>query len=163
MKKHFWPRPLHVAVPRPGIKAEPQQRPKPIQWQHWILNPMHPKGTPKSPTCEELSLATSRADFQQVPPVQLLCHPESQGCAAPPGRSVSQLRGRMGEDSFFCSISVLRVVNALIPTVFQFFLPLPSQSFVIPIHFYSQQFFVLNFSSCVVFLSSLFPDGYRRA
>ena len=30
----------HVEIPGPGIKPMLQQPPKPLQWQHWILNPL---------------------------------------------------------------------------------------------------------------------------
>ena len=42
----FLPCPWHAEVPGPGIEPMPQWRPKPLQWQHWILNPLHCKGTP---------------------------------------------------------------------------------------------------------------------
>ena len=35
-----------ACVPRPGIKPATQQCPELLQWQCWILNPMHHKGTP---------------------------------------------------------------------------------------------------------------------
>lgn len=35
-----------LEVPRPGIQRMPQQRPKLLQWQCWILNLLHCKGTP---------------------------------------------------------------------------------------------------------------------
>ena len=41
------PYPRHVEVLGPGFKLTPQQRPKPLQWQCWILNSLHHKGTPK--------------------------------------------------------------------------------------------------------------------
>ena len=41
----FFPYPQHAEVPRPGIKPMPQQWPKPLQWQCWILNPLYHKGT----------------------------------------------------------------------------------------------------------------------
>ena len=31
----------HVEVPGPGIKPTPQQQPELLQWQCWILNPLH--------------------------------------------------------------------------------------------------------------------------
>ena len=34
----FWLHMLHVELPRSGIKPMPQQWPKPLQWQSWILN-----------------------------------------------------------------------------------------------------------------------------
>ena len=34
----FWPRPQHVEVPRPEMEPAPQQWPKPLQGQCWILN-----------------------------------------------------------------------------------------------------------------------------
>ena len=43
----FWPPPQHVEIPRPGIKLVPQQGPKPLQWQHLILNLLCHKGTPR--------------------------------------------------------------------------------------------------------------------
>ena len=43
----FWLYTWHVEVPGPGIKPKPQQWPKPLQWQYWILNPIRePKRTP---------------------------------------------------------------------------------------------------------------------
>ena len=38
--------PWHAEVPGSGVKLAPQQRPEPIQWQHWIINPLHHKDTP---------------------------------------------------------------------------------------------------------------------
>ena len=44
----LWLCPWHVEVPGPGIETTPQQRPKPLGWQHHILNlPCH-KTTPIS-------------------------------------------------------------------------------------------------------------------
>ena len=40
------PHPWHVEVPRLGIKLEPQQQPKPLQWQSWTLHLLHQQGTP---------------------------------------------------------------------------------------------------------------------
>ena len=37
----------HVEIARPGIEHTPQQWPKPLQWQCWILNPLCHKGTLK--------------------------------------------------------------------------------------------------------------------
>ena len=34
----------HSEVPWPGIKSVPQQQPKPLQWQGWILNPLCHQG-----------------------------------------------------------------------------------------------------------------------
>jgi len=51
---HFWPCPLHVEVPGPGIQPTPQQWPKPLWWQHWILNLLHHKRTPQSPFLNDL-------------------------------------------------------------------------------------------------------------
>ena len=42
----LWPSPRHVWVPGPGIEPMPQQWPKPLQWQHRILNPLSHKSTP---------------------------------------------------------------------------------------------------------------------
>ena len=42
----FRPCAQHVEVPGPGIKPVPQQQPKLLYWQCWILNPLCPKGTP---------------------------------------------------------------------------------------------------------------------
>ena len=41
-----WLHPRHVEVPRPGIEPAPQQRPEPLRWQCWIVNPLCHKGTP---------------------------------------------------------------------------------------------------------------------
>ena len=41
----FWPRPWHTEVPGPGIEPAPWQRPKPLQWQRWILNLLSHMGT----------------------------------------------------------------------------------------------------------------------
>ena len=41
----FWLCPWHMEVPGPGIKPMPQQQPKLLQWQHWILNLLHHKQT----------------------------------------------------------------------------------------------------------------------
>ena len=38
--------PQQVEIPMPGIKPDPQQGPKPLQWQCWILNPLHHKRSP---------------------------------------------------------------------------------------------------------------------
>ena len=42
----FLATPNLVEVPE-GPKELPQQGPKPLQWQHQILNPLHHKGTPR--------------------------------------------------------------------------------------------------------------------
>ena len=39
------PCPWHVEVPVPGIEPTPQQPPEPLQWQRWILNPLHHERT----------------------------------------------------------------------------------------------------------------------
>ena len=36
----FQPPLWHMEVPRPGSEPEPQLRPLPQLWQHWILNPL---------------------------------------------------------------------------------------------------------------------------
>ena len=36
----------HVEIPGPGLELTPQQQPQPLQWQHWVLNPLCHKGTP---------------------------------------------------------------------------------------------------------------------
>ena len=43
----FLAMPQHADVPRPGIEPVPQQQPKVLQGQHWILNLMHHKRIPK--------------------------------------------------------------------------------------------------------------------
>ena len=40
------PSPQHMDVPGSGIQPEPQLRPNPQSWQHWILNPLSRQGTP---------------------------------------------------------------------------------------------------------------------
>ena len=42
----FWPCPQHVEIHRPGIKPVPQQWPKLLQWQHWILKLLHHRRAP---------------------------------------------------------------------------------------------------------------------
>ena len=42
----FWPRPAACGIPRPGINLGPQQWPKTLQWQCWVLNPLCHKRTP---------------------------------------------------------------------------------------------------------------------
>ena len=42
----FWTYLQHMKFPRPGIKPVPQQPPKPLQWQGWILNLLHHRRTP---------------------------------------------------------------------------------------------------------------------
>ena len=44
----FLPCLQHVEIPGPEIEPVPQQRPKPMPWQCWILNPLHHKRTPKT-------------------------------------------------------------------------------------------------------------------
>ena len=41
----LWP--WHVEVPGLGIRLAPQQWPKPLQWERWILNLLCYKGTPE--------------------------------------------------------------------------------------------------------------------
>ena len=41
----FWPCPEHVEVPWLGTEPEPKQLPELLQWQCWILNLLHHKGT----------------------------------------------------------------------------------------------------------------------
>ena len=43
----FWQCPRHMKVPGPGIETAPQQQPKLLQWQCWILNPLGHKRNPK--------------------------------------------------------------------------------------------------------------------
>ena len=84
---HLW----HVEVLGPRIEPLPQQRPEPLEWQHWILNPLHHKGTLwhfflKGHTCGiwkvelELQLpAYATATAMQDP--SHVCHlPSSQQC-----------------------------------------------------------------------------------
>ena len=33
-----------IIITAPGFKPVPQQEPKSLQWQHWILNPLNQKG-----------------------------------------------------------------------------------------------------------------------
>ena len=50
VSKRIWggrARPRHVDVREPGIKPKPQQQPKPLQWQYWVLNPLSHQGTPR--------------------------------------------------------------------------------------------------------------------
>ena len=42
-RPHLW----HVEIPRPGIEPVPQQWPKLLQWQCWILNPLQHQRNPK--------------------------------------------------------------------------------------------------------------------
>ena len=42
----FWLCPWHIEAPGPGIKPALHQRPKPLQWQCWILNLLCHQGTP---------------------------------------------------------------------------------------------------------------------
>ena len=42
----FWLCLQHVEVSKPGNQNMPQQQPRPLQWQCWILNPLHHKGSP---------------------------------------------------------------------------------------------------------------------
>ena len=44
--KFFWSHLWQVEVPGPGIKPVPQQWPKSLEWQCWILNPLSFKRTP---------------------------------------------------------------------------------------------------------------------
>ena len=44
--------PWHLKIPRPRIKLTPQQRPKLLQWQCWILNLLCHKRTPQLKTCD---------------------------------------------------------------------------------------------------------------
>ena len=62
----FWPHPWHVEVPRPGIEP-PQQQPQLLQWQCWILNPLHHR---------ELLKPKKKSDL--IPPVK--SYLPSQGC-----------------------------------------------------------------------------------
>ena len=41
----FWGHLQHMEVPAPGTESAPQQQPKPLQWQYWILNPINHKGS----------------------------------------------------------------------------------------------------------------------
>ena len=43
----FWLYLWHVDIPRPGIEPTPQQQPKPQHSQHWVLNPLSHRETPK--------------------------------------------------------------------------------------------------------------------
>lgn len=43
----FWPRPWHVEVPGPQIKPVPQWWSQPLQPQHWSLNLLSHKRTPR--------------------------------------------------------------------------------------------------------------------
>ena len=42
----FWPHPWHVELPRPGMEPSLQQRPKLLQLQCHILNPLHHRKLP---------------------------------------------------------------------------------------------------------------------
>ena len=44
----FWLHLQHMKIPRPGIEPLPQQWPKALQWQCWVLNPVCHKRTPKT-------------------------------------------------------------------------------------------------------------------
>ena len=44
-----WLHSQHVEVPVPEIEPAPWQWPEPLQWQCWILNPLHHQGTPYPP------------------------------------------------------------------------------------------------------------------
>ena len=43
----FWLSLQHTEVTWPGIKTAPKQEPELLQWQCWILNPLHHKEAPK--------------------------------------------------------------------------------------------------------------------
>ena len=43
---YFWPYLQHVEVPELGSEPTPQQWPKPLQWQCWILNLLHQQRIP---------------------------------------------------------------------------------------------------------------------
>ena len=40
---YFLACPKYVEVPGPGMEPTVRQQPKPLQWQHWILNPLRHK------------------------------------------------------------------------------------------------------------------------
>ena len=54
----FLPLSWHMEIPGQGIKPMPQQWPKLVQWQHWILTLLCHKGTPGS-TYSWINLSTT--------------------------------------------------------------------------------------------------------
>ena len=69
------PHPTHTEVSKLGIKPRPQQWPEPLQWQHWILRPLHHKGTPSSQLFLNFKKITwvYKSKFLQVPPPPHSC------------------------------------------------------------------------------------------
>ena len=47
----------NVEVPQPGVEHMPQQWPKPLQWQYWILNLLCHNGTPRESLKQQSSSA----------------------------------------------------------------------------------------------------------
>ena len=64
----FWLCPWHVDIPRPGMEAMPQQRPKPLERLYQILNQLCHRRTPRlsisSKFCPSLELVHSSVILQ---------------------------------------------------------------------------------------------------